>query len=59
MIILYADDHVVEEIPEESDFAEPIWVNPRCKGCGALLIRDKPCCEYCGRERDLRTEVIA
>jgi len=57
MIRLYADDRIVDEIPEESDYAEPIWINPHCKGCGAPLVRDEPRCEYCGRKRDLRLEV--
>lgn len=56
MIRLYGDDVLLEEIPEEEDFEQPIWVNPNCRTCGAPLIRDSELCEYCGSKRKLRRE---
>lgn len=48
MIRLYADDRIIDEIPEEGD---PELKVTNCRNCGAPFGRYDMECKYCGTSR--------
>lgn len=51
MIRLYADEKLIDEIPDDDD-EELLETN--CKNCGAAFVRYGMKCQYCGSTRNLK-----
>ena len=47
---LYADDQLIESMPDENDFDDR-----NCRNCGAPFHYGSVHCEYCGTARCLKT----
>ena len=52
---LYADDRLIDEVPEYDDY---VWTNTNCRNCGAPLTRGETKCPYCDTSRQLKSEII-
>jgi len=58
MVNLYADDHLVESIPEKDDYDDK-----NCRNCGAPFRFGHTHCEYCGTvrkviKRKMKSEIV-
>lgn len=57
MTRLYSDDKIIAEIPDDDDYCPPAWKNTNCRNCGAPLVRGMVKCDFCGTNRQLRSEM--